>query len=204
MRRVQFRGYCARAACGTAVFSRRKHAKYCSRECSRSRFLPKVLQVPACLDCGEAVSSWWRRYCSLKCQQAFQFKIRAAAFENGAHKPLTCNSFVRKYLISKIGEKCSRCGWAERHPKTGRVPVEIEHIDGDWSNNCPENLTLLCPNCHSLTLTYRGLNRGRGRANRLGGRNNPLPTKPLSRAERSRIARLPTLSQQDAKGHRSN
>jgi hypothetical protein len=33
---------------------------------------------------------------------------------------------------------------------------------------------LLCPNCHSLTATYRGLNRGRGRALRLGGREHPL------------------------------
>ncbi len=46
---------------------------------------------------------------------------------------------------------------------TGRIPVEIEHIDGDWTNNLPSNLTLLCPNCHSLTPTYRALNRGRGR-----------------------------------------
>jgi hypothetical protein len=35
---------------------------------------------------------------------------------------------------------------------------------------------LLCPNCHALTLTYRGLNRGHGRALRLGGRQNPFPT----------------------------
>jgi hypothetical protein len=93
----------------------------------------------------------------------------------------------------KIGERCSRCGWKERHPKTNRVPVEVEHIDGNWENNLPGNLTLLCPNCHSLTETFRGLNRGRGRARRLGGRENPLPTGPLTPGEKSRIARLPTL-----------
>jgi hypothetical protein len=54
------------------------------------------------------------------------------------------------------------------------VPIEVEHIDGDWRNSRVENLTLLCPNCHSLTATYRGLNRGRGRAKRLGGREHPL------------------------------
>jgi hypothetical protein len=69
--------------------------------------------------------------------------------------------------------------------------VEVEHIDGDWQNNNPENLILLCPNCHSLTPTYRGLNRGRGRARRFGGRENPLPAKQLSREEKASLARLP-------------
>ena len=49
------------------------------------------------------------------------------------------------------------------NPFTGNVPLEIEHIDGDANNTSPDNVTLLCPNCHSLTSTYRGANRGRGR-----------------------------------------
>ena len=82
--------------------------------------------------------------------------------------------FLRAYLVRRLGERCQHCGWNERHPMTGRVPVEVEHIDGRWENNNPNNLTLLCPNCHSLTTTYRALNRGRGRAARLGGRANPV------------------------------
>ncbi len=54
------------------------------------------------------------------------------------------------------------------------MPVEVEHIDGDWRNNRLENLILLCPNCHALTPTFRGLNRGKGRAHRRGGRENPI------------------------------
>lgn len=45
---------------------------------------------------------------------------------------------------------------------TGTLPLEVEHIDGDATNNSEENLTLLCPNCHSLTRTYRGANKGNG------------------------------------------
>jgi hypothetical protein len=36
--------------------------------------------------------------------------------------------------------RCRRCGWGERNLHTGRVPLEIEHIDGDWTNNRTENL----------------------------------------------------------------
>lgn len=43
------------------------------------------------------------------------------------------------------------------------IPLEIDHIDGNSENNSEENLRLICPNCHSLTATYKGANRGKGR-----------------------------------------
>jgi DNA-directed RNA polymerase subunit RPC12/RpoP len=36
--------------------------------------------------------------------------------------------------------------------------LEIHHIDGNYLNNTIENLQVLCPNCHSLTLNYKALN----------------------------------------------
>jgi hypothetical protein len=38
------------------------------------------------------------------------------------------------------------------------IPIELEHIDGNHANNNLDNLTLLCPNCHAQTPTYRGKN----------------------------------------------
>jgi 5-methylcytosine-specific restriction endonuclease McrA len=38
------------------------------------------------------------------------------------------------------------------------IPLELDHINGDSSNNNLDNLRLLCPNCHALTPTYRGKN----------------------------------------------
>lgn len=49
------------------------------------------------------------------------------------------------------------------NPFTNTLPLEIDHIDGNSENNSEENLRLICPNCHSLTETYRGANRGNGR-----------------------------------------
>jgi hypothetical protein len=70
---------------------------------------------------------------------------------------------IKRYLREKHHDRCSRCGWSEVSQYTGLVPLEVEHKDGDWTNNREENLDLLCPNCHALTPTYRALNRGKGR-----------------------------------------
>ncbi|MEU7023462.1 HNH endonuclease [Streptomyces sp. NPDC046203] len=42
------------------------------------------------------------------------------------------------------------------------LPLEVDHVNGDWSDNRIENLRFLCPNCHSTTDSYRG--RGKRRA----------------------------------------
>ena len=70
---------------------------------------------------------------------------------------------LRRYIFEKFKNKCSICGWSEINPFTKTLPLEIDHIDGNSDNNSEENLTLLCPNHHSLTKTYRGANRGNGR-----------------------------------------
>jgi len=53
---------------------------------------------------------------------------------------------------------CELCNWAE-HAPDGRIPIEIDHINGDKSDNRIENLRILCPNCHALQPTHRGLNQ---------------------------------------------
>jgi hypothetical protein len=58
---------------------------------------------------------------------------------------------------------CELCGWAERS-LDGRIPIELDHINGDRNDNRLENLRILCPNCHALQPTHRGLNKKSRRA----------------------------------------
>lgn len=69
---------------------------------------------------------------------------------------------IRRYLLQKGGERRVECGWSKKNELTKRVPLEVDHIDGDASNNKLDNLRLICPNCHSLTPSFRNLNKGKG------------------------------------------
>lgn len=68
---------------------------------------------------------------------------------------------ARKYLIEKFGLQCWECLITEWNG--GELPVVLDHIDGNSSDNSVGNVRLLCCNCDAQTATYKGRNRGNGR-----------------------------------------
>lgn len=107
-----------------------------------------------------------QKYCSNQCQADGRYESFKNSWlvEQKAVVTLNISRHIKRYLVERSDEKCSVCKWNKRHPITNKVPLEVDHIDGDSENNNLKNLRLLCPNCHSLTPFFRNLNKGNGRA----------------------------------------
>ena len=81
--------------------------------------------------------------------------------ENILIKESTYQSYKLKNRLFDQGLKpkqCEICGWATLS-EDGRLPLELDHINGSRIDNRLENLRILCPNCHSLQSTHRARNR---------------------------------------------
>lgn len=147
--------------------SDRRSRKFCCRSCAAIRNNQKYPKRSSsekryCLQCRKQTKN--QKFCSHACHKDYEWEKRKRRIEDGYQG--FYYKMYKKYLIEKFGEACRNCGWCEVNPHSGNIPVELEHIDGNSSNNSLDNLTLLCPNCHSLTPTYGALNMGNGRHKR--------------------------------------
>lgn len=124
-----------------------------------------------CLNCGKEIDNNQyieRKFCSNVCQHEYYYKdwVKSYKEDNSIAKTTKWGHiphYLRHYIFEKFEHKCCLCGWSEVNPYTKTIPLEIDHIDGNSDNNNEDNLRLVCPNCHSLTPTYRGANKGNGR-----------------------------------------
>lgn len=128
-----------------------------------------VIRLKLCANCLKEIVSR-NKFCSLKCQKDYEYKNYIEKWKNGIEDGMRGNyqisMHIKRYLFEKYLYKCSECGWSRTNPYTNKIPLEIEHIDGNYLNNKEENLKVLCPNCHSLTSTYKGANINNGRKER--------------------------------------
>lgn len=73
-------------------------------------------------------------------------------------RPIQSSKLKKRLIKEKIKEaRCEECGLTEWQGVP--IPLELHHKDGNHFNNSIDNLRILCPNCHSLTDTFRGRNK---------------------------------------------
>lgn len=159
--------HCARQECGIEYRSKHPDSKYCSRSCSarvanqsdkrRSR------AKRACAQCGVITAN--PKFCSSVCSNEFQRSQTDALIASWLVGEIAMSAkngqlrdMAKAFLQKRAGYKCTECGWGEVNPSSGKVPLCVDHIDGDWRNNFISNLRVLCFNCHTLTPTFGALN----------------------------------------------
>lgn len=85
-------------------------------------------------------------------------KVRQTCLEKYLNTPFELLGMMnrKRRVLEEQNGKCNNCGidsWLGNP-----LVLELEHKDGNNKNNARENLECLCPNCHSLTSTWRGRN----------------------------------------------
>ena len=95
-------------------------------------------------------------YCSNKCQGLF--KLLNDTIPRVERGEVNQTSTLRRYLKETKGYTCEECGIGDCY-NNKPITLQVDHIDGNSDNNFPDNLRLLCPNCHSQTETWVARNK---------------------------------------------
>ena len=131
------------------------------------RFTQEAPHLNSCRSCGKVFNPHTDSrglYCSNQCQKDYEHTMYIERWLQGLERgwigqTRQVSNHVRRWVRETKGTACQQCGWDEKHPVDGAVLTELDHIDGDAENVSPENLRVLCPNCHSMTPTFRARNK---------------------------------------------
>lgn len=156
--------------CSNILTYNNRHKIFCNKSCAATfnNLKKGNRKTPTkwnCISCNtEHATVEWRvgKYCNLQCQANYQF---TQLIENWlSNKASIGQRTIKRYIIEHDGYRCTECNISDWKNKP--ITLELEHKDGNSENNTYDNLCLLCPNCHSQTITYKSKNNGNGRHSR--------------------------------------
>lgn len=140
---------------GSGRFCDNKCARGFSTKAKRKEISEKVSKSLKGKSVGAAKNGYdkkkWYASCLITWQKNKELRKENTPFHEW---PLAT---IREHIFEEQKGCCNKCGldkWLDE-----LITLELEHKDGDNKNNTQENLEFLCPNCHSMTVTWRGRNK---------------------------------------------
>lgn len=146
-----------------------KPGDFCSRSCANSRERDQSVRDKLSKSnkrfwdslSGQELESY-KSKCSenLSVARIVAHEKRKSLYQSKPFEKLSWG-LQRRKVIEDQDYKCAECGLCEWRGKP--LSLEVDHKDGNNRNNSRDNLEALCPNCHSITPTWRGRNLNTGR-----------------------------------------
>lgn len=141
-------------------YSKYSNGEFCSKKCARS-YSSKEKRNEINIKVSNKLKGKSQKKRILTEDEIKEFKINLRKYWDNKILNTDFNLLgidsKRKRVILEQKNKCNKCGldkWLNFD-----IILELEHIDGNHHNNDRNNLEALCPNCHSLTPTWRGRNK---------------------------------------------
>lgn len=121
-----------------------------------------------CLHCGIEKEKMHHKvskniFCTPACRGEYKQIENKQKWLKGESKVIE-RPTIRKYLAEDRGYKCECCNIKEWNNKP--ITLQVDHIDGNPGNHKPNNVRLVCPNCHSQQDNWGAKNKGSGRKSR--------------------------------------
>ena len=143
--------------CPKCNITHNRPGTYCSRSCANTRIHTEESKRKI----GDAVKKSPIKRKPMSSMEIAErvVKIKKLRLERYLNTPFDKlgSENRRRRVFEEQAHKCNRCGidsWLGE-----KLSLELEHKDGNNKNNARNNLEALCPNCHSLTPTWRGRNK---------------------------------------------
>jgi hypothetical protein len=160
-----------KCVCGNIIPYDRQSNKFCSHTCSaRSNnplrlIITKAKRGPVyCLLCGIRLKKNQNKFCSMLHMFEYRKANNLIASKQKFDQGLMNDYEIRRYFRVVSEKKCTICGNTEWNGKP--IPLVVDHVDGNSDNGDPSNVRMICCNCDAQLPTYKGANKGNGRAYR--------------------------------------
>ena len=126
---------------------------FCSRVCANSR---KWSEEDKHKKRISVLKHYGKQYTAKEVETRKIFSNEMVFVENSTYSRHRLKARIIKNNL--LEHKCQECGLGHYY-NFKPIVLQIDHINGVNNDNRLENLTLLCPNCHAQTTTYRGKNK---------------------------------------------
>ncbi len=156
--------------CLTQLSYKKRINKFCSSSCAalfNNKVKPKRIKknikinTGFCLFCKKEFPKN-KKYCNAQCQQGFIWSQRKEKILKDGYDDNSRNHHLaKKLLLEQSNNKCNICGLSEWLGQ--KIPLVLDHINGNSNDGYLSNLRVICNNCDALTPTYKSKNKGNGR-----------------------------------------